>query len=342
MGAAPVAYAGEFVGLLTTASLAAFLGDRTPAEMEQLHVRDLPLERAMTLPHSMSASDALTVFQNNRINCAAVIDGGGSLLGLVSSADLACAVCRRVRPALIGGMATPFGVYLTGGGARGGVGNWALMSTGVYMAVLLLTAAVVSDWLLSLVPWEGVMPHWLSWLSEKQVAALLLYALFALFFRLSWVTGFHAAEHQVVHVLEAGEDLVPETVRRKPRVHPRCGTNLVAAVMIMSFFWESRLLEGAQPLPAMLVTLFLWRRVGGWLQQYITTRPASPRQLESGIRAARQLLDQFQRRGAVPQGPFLRIWNMGLLQVLSGWATVIGLLALLQWVLPLPDALRLF
>jgi uncharacterized protein YqhQ len=52
--------------------------------------------------------------------------------------------------------------------------------------------------------------------------------LFALLFRLSWVTGYHAAEHQVVHTIEQGDDLRPEVVVAKPRVHPRCGSNLMA------------------------------------------------------------------------------------------------------------------
>ncbi len=32
----------------------------------------------------------------------------------------------------------------------------------------------------------------------------------------------------VVHAIEEGEDLTLEKVRPMPRVHPRCGTNLVA------------------------------------------------------------------------------------------------------------------
>jgi hypothetical protein len=172
--------------------------------------------------------------------------------------------------------------------------------------------------------------------------------LFALFFRLSWITGYHAAEHQVVHTLEAGDDLRPEVVRQKPRIHPRCGTNLCAAVLIMQFFWDHRgsswdqagLLS--QAVIPMLITLFLWRRVGGWLQQHITTRPATLEQLESGIRAAKELLDRYQQPVTRPKHSFfLRIWRMGLLQVLGGWMAALAVLWLLGLVLPLPEALRL-
>ncbi|MQK95694.1 hypothetical protein, partial [Escherichia coli] len=42
-----------------------------------------------------------------------------------------------------GGMATPFGVYLTTGNHRGGVGDFALITTGVVMAVCLILARVL-------------------------------------------------------------------------------------------------------------------------------------------------------------------------------------------------------
>ena len=172
----------------------------------------------------------------------------------------------------------------------------------------------------------------------------------ALLFRLTWVTGYHAAEHQVVHALEAGDDLVPHVVREKPRVHPRCGTNLTVALMIISVFWYWDSLRhtlnevglGFGVIFAVLFVLWSWRRLGGLAQQYVTTRPATPGQIRSGIAAAEQLIADYRKNPYRSAGVFRRIWNMGLLQVLSGFALVIGVLAMLQWLRLLPPWLQVY
>jgi hypothetical protein len=107
-------------------------------------------------------------------------------------------------------------------------------------------------------------------------------------------------------------------------------------------FWGKPWLGESGPILAMVATFFLWRRVGGFLQHYVTTRPASPGQIASGIAAAEQLMERYQMHHS--GGPTLphRIWNMGLLQVLAGWSLVVGAIALLGLWIELPAALRLF
>jgi CBS domain-containing protein len=348
VGMAPVASGGRLMGMLTASSLAAALAAYPEMDPEKTTVASLQLEPVVALPETISPSDALQFFQANDLTAAPVLDYAGGLIGLISQAELAPAVCRRIKPPLVGGMATPFGVYLTGGGARGGVGDLALMSTGVFMTLVFIAAQVVTEWLLS--------PHGLLGLAALQRYSELMVgehvkglyvavtmALFGLMFRLTWVTGYHAAEHQVVHALEAGDDLRPEVIRTKPRVHPRCGTNLVVAVGMMSLFWGAKTLD-AYGIPtvmvAMLATFLLWRRIGAWVQQHVTTRPANDEQIESGITAGRQLLQRYQEQG--PTGGIVsRIWNMGLLQVLGGGLLVTGFFTLLMLVgVPLPPALR--
>jgi hypothetical protein len=219
---------------------------------------------------------------------------------------------------------------------RGGVGDLALASTGIFMAILSLGATYITERVFMS---AGHLLAQIPLIPPDQLKPWAMGLLFALLFRLSWVTGYHAAEHQVVHAMEAGDDLKPEVVRRKPRVHPRCGTNLVTAVLIMSFFWGNQSLAGFEPLVAMIVTVVFWRRVGSWLQQWVTTRPATPDQIESGIAAGRQLMERYQK-GVPSGGVWRRVWNMGLLQVMSGWALVLGALWLLAWLgVPLPPGL---
>jgi uncharacterized protein YqhQ len=48
------------------------------------------------------------------------------------------------------------------------------------------------------------------------------------------VFQYHGAEHMTIHALEAGDPLVPECVRRYPTAHPRCGTEFLVVVILLS------------------------------------------------------------------------------------------------------------
>jgi len=53
------------------------------------------------------------------------------------------------------------------------------------------------------------------------------------------VFQYHGAEHKVVHAFEAGDPLVVEDARKYSTLHPRCGTNFLLIVMIISIFFFS-------------------------------------------------------------------------------------------------------
>ncbi|MCH5185880.1 MAG: DUF1385 domain-containing protein, partial [Oscillospiraceae bacterium] len=48
------------------------------------------------------------------------------------------------------------------------------------------------------------------------------------------VFEYHGAEHKTIACYESGEELVPENVKKYTRFHPRCGTNFLLFVMIVS------------------------------------------------------------------------------------------------------------
>jgi Predicted metal-dependent enzyme len=48
------------------------------------------------------------------------------------------------------------------------------------------------------------------------------------------VFRYHGAEHKTIFCYESGEELTVENVRKQPRLHPRCGTNFLLIVMIVS------------------------------------------------------------------------------------------------------------
>ena len=48
------------------------------------------------------------------------------------------------------------------------------------------------------------------------------------------VYGYHGAEHKTINAYEAGAELTPESVKRFPLEHPRCGTGFLLTVVLIS------------------------------------------------------------------------------------------------------------
>ena len=48
------------------------------------------------------------------------------------------------------------------------------------------------------------------------------------------VFQYHGAEHMTIHALENGDPLVPAAIRRYPTAHPRCGTEFILVVVVVS------------------------------------------------------------------------------------------------------------
>ena len=48
------------------------------------------------------------------------------------------------------------------------------------------------------------------------------------------VYQYHGAEHMSIHALEAGDPLTTDAVRRYPTAHPRCGTEFLVVVLLVS------------------------------------------------------------------------------------------------------------
>lgn len=301
-----------------------------------------------------SLRDALETLQRSPLPTLPIID---------AATGRVVAVLSRPEPPRLGGMATPLGVYLHDGVSGGGAGFWGLYLTGVTMSVLLLLAQAGAHGLAheaaahlpGLARWEAHQPPGLQmWLAAA--SQWLPLPLVFLLLRLSPLSGTHAAEHQVVHCIEQGVPLVPDRVRSMPRVHPRCGTNLFAGftlfLMLFLAVFSASTADGlplldAASLSALLAApaaLISWRRVGGWIQQWFATRPATDKQIAGAIRAANQVLArrrQWMEDGTA--GRFAwgrRLWAMGLGQILLGYLTVFSLVTfaarlwpgLAQWI----------
>jgi Protein of unknown function (DUF1385) len=335
---------GILVGLVTERSLAAYLA-QAPAGPERHHWLEAPVEETVMVPTAalhplLSSSELQEALVAEGVDALPVVEGNGIYLGMVGHCDLVRELLRPLALPQIGGMATPVGVYLSTGMVSAGVGNRALIATGFCFFIGQLSLLTV----LTLVnPYLPALPLPASWREsiELTLTAAVTLAGFLTMVRLSPVAGFHAAEHQVVHALERHVPLLPGLVGQLPRVHPRCGTNLMAGSFLLGLGGAlSPLLGQFGFVVSGLLTLFYWRSFGGWLQEHLTTRPATEAQLMQAITAAQTLLERHEHSQELPT-LLRRLALSGMPQILVGFGLGLALLALLCLLIPpLGEALR--
>ncbi len=299
---------------------------------------------------SMSRSQVEQLFLVARTDLLAVTDDFGYYLGCIAARDLLLGAHVPVRLPSLSGMATPFGVYLSDGTLQAGASNLALAAGGATIGACITLSMVLIR--VSLIGLSRVFHQDLTVYSLDYVAPdgdfirgsiavsihLATTALFLIMIRCSRIAGYHAAEHQTVHAIERGEPLVADVVARMPRPHPRCGTNLMGGailfVNLMSIGRAFNFDQESAPLLAAVITMMFWRKFGTFLQAVLTTRPASYKELMSGINAAESLATKYRNFPPHRTKIIRRIWCSGMLQSLAGMAPAIGLLAYLlgDWI----------
>lgn len=312
----PVSDNGTYVGVLTQAAIL-----RALVEEEDL---DQPVGHWVTSHPAIAGveplSAAVRVLETH--GEVVVLDAASHVRGVLSPSNLHLQKSDVQRPTMVGGMATPFGVFLTSGSVVGGKGGLNLVGTGLFLISLFLLGDIVAQNIEPYLPDTALVNNVLTSLPPVFMLAI---------FRFLPIAGYHAAEHQVVHAIERGEPLTPEVVARMPRVHPRCGTNLaVGATMFMAIFktpWVAS--DDLRLMVALFTTLFFWRAIGSFVQLFITTRKPTLKQIQSGIDAGNELLRNYATYGTDNVSPFQRIWNSGLLHVMSGSALAYVILSLL-------------
>ena len=128
------------------------------------------------------------------------------------------------------------------------------------------------------------------------------------------VFQYHGAEHKSIYTYESGEELTVENARKHIRLHPRCGTNfltivLIISILIFSFIsWDSILLRVMYKillLPLVAgVSYEIIKLAGkndniifkiisypGMMMQKITTSEPDDDQLEVALEALKRALD---------------------------------------------------
>jgi len=325
-----------YVAIVTQESLATALAQGVDPNDSISHAYDA---RAVTLPPYAPLEKALDLFANHGATAIPVVDDYGRLMGVITPADLFPKRDRVPRPPAVGGMATPFGVYLTTGIIGAGATGWSLVATGAVMSSILLLTQIIAASLQKV----SVAHHWNI---PADAFGVLAYFLFLSAFRFIPLSGIHAAEHKVVHAIERGEELTRENVRRMPRVHPRCGTNIAvgASILMGLFSIGATALSGIdkkseQLIPdlgfviigSVIATLILWRPIGSLVQSWFTTREPTDSQIDMGIRSGEELLKRYATGPGGRTGFMWRIWNSGIFHVMAGASATMGVITLLDW-----------
>lgn len=126
------------------------------------------------------------------------------------------------------------------------------------------------------------------------------------------VFQYHGAEHKTIHTYELDLPLTVENVRKQSRLHPRCGTNFLLIVMVVSIFvfaflgWPNlleRIVSRVLLMPVVAGIAYEVIRLAGRSEhslvqalikpglalQYMTTREPEDDQIEVAIRALEEV-----------------------------------------------------
>jgi len=331
----PVVHGDSVVGIVGLRELRLTNGSPTDVRVDAVMAPPPPPLRPET-----RARDGREAMAARDLDVAPVVSAQGEFLGVVTRSDLLALSAGRLRPSRCGGMATPLGVYLTTGSVRSGAGDLGLVLAGATMGMLaVLSFAFVFGivWVADSV-WDiGLLAGFALGSRPPEVVvgrALWLVAWFVIYawlFRLSPLAGYHAAEHMTVNAMESGAEITPDSVAQHSRVHPRCGTNLVVVLVFFSLLGEALAPSGAWLGMIALAVVLSRTWLGGLAQRYITTRRPTAAELESGVRAGRQLIEAHQ--AALGRHPSFvrRLWTTGLAQSLLGFSLAMALLRGLLW-----------
>ena len=196
--------------------------------------------------------------------------------------------------------------------------NEGFLMAGAIILSLLISVALfffLPTFLVSLYP--GDMPSFVMSLTEGVVRIAILVLYIFLISRtkdIKRVFMYHGAEHKTIFTYEQGDELTVENVRKRSRFHPRCGTNFLFIVMIVSILvfafvrWEDVLLRFAMRIVLIPLVVgisyefimlsakhdnFFTRLMcmpGLWLQR-LTTKEPDDSMIEVAIAATRLALE---------------------------------------------------
>ena len=120
------------------------------------------------------------------------------------------------------------GIELGRGSVALMLGLTLVVGIGVFFLLPLFLAALTTS---------KVESGWVQHLTEGLIRVGLFLGYLAVIARapdIRRVFEYHGAEHMTIHALEAGDPLTTDAVRKYPTAHPRCGTEFLVVVILLS------------------------------------------------------------------------------------------------------------
>ena len=320
----------NIIGIVSEYDLAKVLPEWSLEENSYRHkilVKDIMTKEVWTEPEYTNVEYILSGVHRTHIRVIPIVDNKGRYTGKsITRTTLIAYLTRMVKPRSIGGLATPLGVYMTDGLHQAGPGNLGLILTGMSFGLFAVIIEIFINLFLNVIPVN---------LNFSTLIIIIQISLFVIFIKLTPFSKIHAAEHQTIHAIEKGLPLTIDTVRMQPRPHKRCGTNLmilITGILFVIFsisdvaIFKDPVIKFIYTVIAFLFVFKYWRKVGMWLQEYLTTSEASNSQIENGIKVGEELIKKH-KEDISPKQPdlFSKLWNIGIVQILAGFLFV-------QWI----------
>ncbi len=123
-----------------------------------------------------------------------------------------------------------------------------------------------------------------------------------------------------------------------PRAHPRCGTNYAVGIALFLGISSANWFGNPEVnfIFAILIALFLWQPLGMFLQNIVTTKKPTAKQIESGIAAGKELILKYQKHPTLHPSFGKKLWYSGIPHALVGSIVVYFLFKMLFSLLHLP------
>ena len=328
----------KLVGIISEYDIAEILPEWSFEEESHLHdhlALELMTKDVWTETSDTSISEILSKVNKMHTRVIPIVDKDGIYTGTaITRTEIVNYLTRFVKPPSLGGLATPLGVYITDGRHQAGAGNAGLLLTGIIFGFIIYFVQFVSLIALGLSDLEAIDGKVLPLILISQVG------LFLIILRLTPLVKIHAAEHKTINAIEKGMPLSVETVKMQPKEHIRCGTNLMVLIigLQMIILVYASYMTNFSPL---LQFLFLivgfsfvfsnWRKGGMLLQKHFTTVKPPDKYILSGIKAGEEILRKNKEdTNPAPAGFFHKLWNIGIVQIITGFILVNYFLGALQ------------
>lgn len=321
---------GKLTGIISEYDLAGILPEWSMDRESYLH--EYPVSSLMTRDvwsekTDTSISELISRVNEMHVRMVPIVEDDNSYTGRVfTRSAIIHYLTRLVKPRSLGGLATPLGVYITDGKHQAGTGNLGLFLTGIALGLIIAFVEIITSITAGMFNIDVINGEGIPLLIFLQIA------LFLLILRFTPLVKLHAAEHQTINAIEKGMPLSVETVKMQPKEHIRCGTNLmvlilgIQIVIITYAGFFSRFDPLFQFLFLVMGFSFVfsyWKQGGMLLQKYFTTVKAPEKYILSGIKAGEEILEKYkQDTEAASPSVFTKIWNTGVIQIISGFILV--------------------